>query len=303
MAKAMSSDQRFEVAIVGGNFAGISAALYLVRARRRVVMFDDGLHRNRFAPASHGFLGQDGVAPGDIKAAGVAQLRAYPTFTLIEARVTGVQPGFTVAWGGGEARVARVILASGQRDILPDVPGLAECWGLTANACPYCHGYELADRPTGILLGSDPQAGGYLRQIARWAGVLTVFDNGAVLAAETLAVMAALGVADVPGVLERFEHEAGQVSAVWVAGRAVPLEAFYLHSRAEAAAPFAADLGCEMSAGPMGPHVTVDAWQRTTVVGVYAAGDVSRAMPAAIFAASTGAAAGLGCDMDLAGLM
>ena len=288
---------------MGGNFAGISAALYLVRARRRVLMFDDGQHRNRFAVRSHGFMGQDGVEPAVIKAAGVAQLRAYPTFTLIEAQVTGVTPGFSVAWAGGPVVVPRVILASGQRDVLPDVPGLADCWGKTANACPYCHGYEPADLPTGILLDGNPHAGLYLRQIRRWAGVLTVFDNVTVLAPETVAVMAELGVAHVSGVLQRLEHEAGHVSAVWVAGQAEPVRAFYLHSRSEPAAPFAAELGCEMTAGPLGPYVTVDAWQRTTVPGIYAAGDLSRAMPAAIFAASTGATAGLACDMDLAGLL
>lgn len=298
------ADQPFDAAIIGGNFAGLHAALYLLRARRRVVLFDDGQNRNRFAAHSHGFLGHDGMAPAAIKANALAQLRAYPTLTVVEARVLSVKTGFRLDWADGSVAARRLILATGQRDILPDVPGLAECWGITANQCPYCHGYELADLPTGILLGPQPQAGHYLRQIRRWAGLLTVFDNGAVLAPETLAVIAELGVAHVPGPLEAFEHEAGRVRAVRVAGTApVPLQAFYLASRSEPTSPIAAELGCEMVEGHTGPYVKADSWQRTSVPGVFAAGDLASGMPAAIFATASGASAGLGCDMDLAGLL
>lgn len=298
------ADQMFDAAIVGGNFAGLQAALYLLRARRRVVLFDDAQHRNRFAAHSHGFLGHDGMAPAAIKANALAQLRAYPTLTVVDARVRTVETGFRLGWDGGEVGAHRVILATGQRDILPDVPGLAECWGITANQCPYCHGYELADLPTGLLLGAHPQAGHYLRQISRWAGVLTVFDNGDVLAPETLELIAARGLAHHRGPIEAVEHAAGRVRAVKVAGSApVPVQAFYLASRSEPASPFAQHLGCEMAEGHTGPYVKADTWQRTSVPGVFAAGDLASPMAAAIFATASGASAGLGCDMDLAGLL
>ncbi|WP_333814622.1 NAD(P)/FAD-dependent oxidoreductase [Tabrizicola sp.] len=296
-------DQPFDAAIVGGNFAGLQAALYLLRARRRVVLFDDGQHRNRFAAHSHSFLGHDGMEPAAIKANALAQLRAYPTLTVVEARVTSVEQGFRLDWDGGRAEARRLILATGQRDILPDLPGLAACWGITANQCPYCHGYELADLPTGVLLGDHPHAGQYLRQIRRWAGPLTVFDNGAVLAPETLELIATLGVDHVSGPVELFEHDAGKLGAVWVAGRPIPLRAFYLASRSVPASSFAADLGCEMADGPTGPFVKTDRHQRTSVPGIYAAGDLASGMPAAVFATASGATAGLGCDMDLAGLL
>lgn len=306
MGKDETEGQMFEVAIVGANFAGMQAALYLLRARRRVVLFDDGQHRNRFAAHSHGFLGQDGVAPAEIKARGLAELAAYPSLRVVPARVETVSrrgEGFALTWAGGAAQAARVILATGQRDILPEVPGLAECWGKTANACPYCHGFELADLPTGILLGPEPHWAMYLRQIARWAGPLTVFDNGRGLAPEVLALVAERGDAHVAGPLEAFLHEDGKLSGVAVAGQVVPLRAFYLHSHSAPASGFAADLGCAMTEGPTGPFVTVDQWQRSSVPGVFAAGDLARAMPAAIFAAAAGASAGIGCDMDLAGLL
>lgn len=304
MTTINEADQPFDVAVIGGSFAGLQAALYLLRARRRVVLFDDALPRNRFAAHSHGFLGHDGMAPAAIKAQALAQLRAYPTLTAVEARVLTVATGFRLGWDGGSAQARRLILATGQRDILPDVPGLAACWGITANQCPYCHGYELADLPTGILLGDQPHAGHYLRQVRRWAGALTVFDNGVRLAPETLALIAEFGLAHVSGPLEALEHEAGVVRAVRVAGAAkVPVQAFYLGSRSEPASPFAAELGCDMVEGHSGPYVKTDDWKRTSVPGVFAAGDLASATPAAIFATASGASAGLGCDMDLAGLL
>lgn len=307
MTMKTGADQPFDAAIIGGNFAGLSAALYLLRARRRIVLFDDGQHRNRFAGHSHGFLGHDGMAPAMIKANGLAQLRAYPGLTVVEARVTSLAlalDAFQLDWAGGKAQALRVILATGQRDILPEVPGLADCWGITANQCPYCHGFELADLPTGILLGEHLQAGHYLRQIRRWAGVLTVFDNGAVLAAETLALIAEFGLRHLSGPIEALHHTAGKLREVRVAGAAsVPLQAFYLASRTEPASSFAADLGCDMVDGHTGLHVKTDNWQRTSVPGVFAAGDLASPMAAAIFAAAGGASAGLGCDMDLAGLL
>lgn len=303
MTMKPDTDQMFDAAVIGGNFAGLQAALYLLRARRTVVLFDDGLPRNRFAAHSHGFLGHDGLAPAAIQANALAQLRAYPTLTVVAARVRMVEMGFRLGWDGGEVQARRLILATGQRDILPDVPGLADCWGITANQCPYCHGYELADLPTGILLEQHPNAAHYLRQISRWAGPLTVFDNGATLAHETLALIAERGLRHVTGPLESFEHEAGRVIAVRVAGIVVPLQAFYLASRSEPASPFAAKLGCEMVDGHTGPFVKTDSYQRTTVPGIFAAGDLASGMPAAILATASGASAGLGCDLDLAGLL
>ncbi len=307
MTNQSPSDQPYDVAIIGGNFAGMAAALYLLRARRRVVMFDDGQHRNRFAAHSHGFLGQDGASPDQIRATGLAELRRYPTFQLREERVgdvSGVVGDFAVTGNGGTTYAKRVILATGQRDLLPDVPGLAECWGKTANTCPYCHGYELADLPTGILLDDNPHAGMYLRQVRRWAGALTVFDNGAALDPQTVALIAELGAAYVPGPLAGLQHEAGILHSIAVTGGAVvPLRALYLGTKTTPAAPFAGLMGCEMAESHSGLMVSVDTWQRSTVPGVFVAGDLARGMPAAIFAAASGASAGIGCDMDLAGLL
>lgn len=141
---------QYDLIVVGGSFAGLSAAIQAARARRNVLVIDAGQPRNRFAEHSHGFLGQDGRAPGAILDDARRQLLAYPTAKLVngladEAAAAGA--GFEITTDRGETfGAARLVLATGVRDILPDVPGLAEHWGKSVLHCPYCHGFEVAWR-------------------------------------------------------------------------------------------------------------------------------------------------------------
>ena len=143
-----------DVIILGGGYAGMAAGLQVARARRRVLVLDAGLRRNRFASHSHGFLGQDGKDPGDIARQARDQLMAYPSVTWIEEEAVAASAevnGFTVTLRGGRVEVGRrLVLATGVQDIYPDVPGLRERWGKKVFHCPYCHGYELDG-----LLGVD----------------------------------------------------------------------------------------------------------------------------------------------------
>ena len=149
----------FDAIVVGGSFAGLSAALQLARARRRVAVVDAGERRNRFAATSHGFLGQDGRAPGDIVADARAQLLAYPTVEWIDgeaARASGKADAFLLDTAGGDRlETRRIILSPGVTDELPAILGLRERWGRTVFHCPYCHGYELGDGPIGVLASSS----------------------------------------------------------------------------------------------------------------------------------------------------
>src|SRR5688572_20992032 len=145
----------YDVAVIGGSFAGLSAAMQLARARRRVLLVDAGSPRNRFAHASHGFLGQDGRAPAEIMATAREQVLAYPTaeLRLDEATHAASRDGafeLTLATGTVE-RARRLVIATGVIDDLQDLPGLKERWGRTVLHCPYCHGYEVADRRLGVL--------------------------------------------------------------------------------------------------------------------------------------------------------
>ncbi len=299
----------FDAAIVGGSFAGLSAALYLARGRRRVVVFDDGLTRNRFAGEAHGFLGQDGRAPRDIRLAGRAEVLAYPTAELREARVTAVEgglDGFRVRQAGGGAVTARrVILAHGMRDHLPPIPGLAECWGVTAIQCPYCHGYELADRPTGMLMtGPVTEAAlHHLRFLREWSRDLLVLAHGHPVPEGARRDLAAMGMRLEEDRVDAALHDGGRLSALRLeGGREVPLAVLYVVARQEPASGLPAALGLEMADGPLGPFVRVDGAQLTSVPGVYAAGDLARPVFGAVAAAADGVAAAVACHRSLVGL-
>lgn len=292
-----------DVAVIGASFAGLSAALMLGRARRTVVLIDDGKGRNRFAPRSHGFLGQDGVSPADIRAKGLAEVLAYPTARHLPGRVSGISgvSGEFVLNGPEVIKAARIILAFGLRDILPDIPGLAECWGKTANQCPYCHGYELADRPTGLLV-TGPGFAHQARHLAGWTDELIYLENGQKV--DDPAALQGAGVRRVPGLVTRVLHAGGEISAVELAdGTRVPMRALYLHGKFEPASSLADELGCAMTETPAGRFVTVDLFQRSSVPGIFAAGDLARPLPVAPAAAASGNMAGAACNQDLLGLL
>lgn len=296
---------RADVAVVGGSFAGVSAAIMLARARRRVVIIDEGATRNRYAHASHGFLGMDGAAPEAIRAKGLAEVLAYPTAQVVDGRVTRITgaAGAFVLEGTQEVQAARVILAFGQRDRLPDIPGLAECWGKTVAQCPYCHGYELADRTTG-LLAWEAIPMHHSVHLADWTDDLILLENGVEVSAEQAGKLARPGLRRQGGRVVRVHHADGVIEAVELEGGArVEMRALYLVTWQEPASPLGEELGCEMVETAMGRHLKVDDHQRTSVPGVFAAGDLARPFPSATQAASTGNRAGAACHQDLLGIL
>ena len=145
----------YDAIVIGGSYAGLSAALQLARARRRVLVIDAGVRRNRFASASHGFLGHDGRAPEAVAAEGRSQLLAYPNVRWVDGLAEDAHHrpdgrfGFRV--GNAEVSAARLVLATGVRDELPPLAGLAERWGRSVFHCPYCHGYEMDAGRIGIV--------------------------------------------------------------------------------------------------------------------------------------------------------
>lgn len=295
--------QEVDVAIVGGSFAGGSAALMLARARRRVVILDEGVTRNRFAAGSHGFLGQDGATPDAIRRKGLAEVLAYPTAGLVEGRVERISGGVGafVLDGAEPVTAARVILAYGQKDVLPDIPGLAECWGRTAVQCPYCHGFELADRTTG-LLAVDAIPMHHATHLRDWTDDLVLLENGVPVTKDEAAVLDRPGLRRAAGRVVRVRHTNGAIEAVELEGGGeVAMRALYLVTWQEPAAPLGEALGCALEETPMGRHLKVDDHQRTTVAGVFAAGDLARPYPSATQAAATGNAAGAACHQDLPG--
>ncbi|WP_425064731.1 NAD(P)/FAD-dependent oxidoreductase [Reyranella sp.] len=284
-----------DVVIVGGAFAGLAAATYLARARRRVCIIDAGRPRNRFAEASHGFLGSDGSAPSSILARARAQLAAYPGATFVageaaSARVRG--NGFAVSLASGEEIVAhKAILAFGLRDELEPIPGLKERWGNTVLHCPYCHGFEFSDRPLGVLFRT-PMSVHQACLVAEW-GPTTLFLNGADLAPDSAERLTRHGVTIEHGRVTRLVGESSSLSGVaFEDGRVRALAALYVAPQSCLASPIAEQLGVAIDDGPVGPIIRTDADRMTSVPGLYAAGDIARAPHSVSWAVADGVTAG-----------
>ena len=293
----------YDALIVGGSFAGLSAATYLARGRRRVAIIDAGLPRNRFAAHSHGFLSHDGSDPQAILAAARSQVKAYADVSFleggaVEARSAG--EGFAVTLASGETlQGRRLVLAFGVNDVLPEVPGLAERWGTSVLHCPYCHGYEFSDRELGVLW-IGPRSAHQAMMIAEW-GPTTLYLNGApALDPGVAAELARRGVRVEPAAVAGLEGEGADLSHLRLAdGRLCGIEALYVSPATRLNSPLAEQLGCALDDGPFGPIIRTDADRMTTVPGVYAAGDIARAPHSVSWAAADGVTAGTAAHRSL----
>ncbi|WP_082028719.1 NAD(P)/FAD-dependent oxidoreductase [Xanthomonas sacchari] len=205
-----------DIIVIGGSYAGMAAALQLLRARRSVLVIDAGQRRNRTAHHAHGFLGQDGVPPGTIAATARQQLSAYPTLTWLDAHAltaTGSLDVFRVTTSdGGTHQGRRILLATGVADQLPAVDGLAERWGTAVFHCPYCHGYELDQGRIGIV-GAGPLSVHQAELLTEWGNV-TLLVNGALqLDDAARALLSGRGVAIEEAPIDRIEGHADVVLA------------------------------------------------------------------------------------------
>lgn len=281
-----------DVIVVGGSYAGMAATLQLIRARRSVLVIDAGERRNRFASHSHGFLGQDGVPPGEIAANARRQLDAYPTLAWLEGRVeavTGQVDEFTVATSdGGSHRGRRILLATGVADQLPAVEGLAERWGKSVFHCPYCHGYELGQGRIGIV-GASPMSIHQAELLTDW-GSVTLLVNGAVeLSREARSTLERRGVTIEEAPIDRIE---GHADVIMADGRLLRFAGLFTATRSSPSSSLAEAMGCKLEETPMGIQVRTDAESKTSVIGVFACGDVARAPHSVSLAVGNGAMAG-----------
>jgi thioredoxin reductase len=287
----------YDAIVIGGSFAGLSAALQLARARQHVMVIDAGLPRNRFADAAHGFLGQDGRPPAAIIREARCQLRRYPTVEILtgEARnAARIEDGFAIGLAsGGERRAQRLVLATGVADQLPPILGMKERWGATVLHCPYCHGYEVRDHPLGVI-AAHPMSAHQAVLIPDW-GPTTYFTQGQFEPEiGDLQAFAARGITVERTPVVELLGEAPGLDGVRLAdGRIVQLAAVFTAPRTKPATSLAGLLGCEHEDGPTGPYVKVDQWGATTVPGVWAAGDVAMPMHNATLASAAGVLAGV----------
>jgi thioredoxin reductase len=293
--------QIFDVIVIGGSYAGMAGALQLARGRRKVAVIDAGIRRNRFAEHSHGVLGQDGKSPALIASEAKAQLLLYPNLTWIEGTVDSAEKAgdlFTVITADNQTLSAkRLLLATGVSDHLPAITGLQDRWGKSVFHCPYCHGYELNQGPLGVLAVSEASLHQALL-IPDW-GPTTLFTNNCFTPNEIH--LKQLAARNVRIETEAVSEIAGEQSAIvkLANGRLVELAGLFVASLTKPASPIAQELGCELAESPVGFYVKTDDFKQTSIPGVFACGDLGRAMGSVTFAIGDGAQAGFAIHRSL----
>jgi thioredoxin reductase len=281
-----------DVIVIGGSYAGMAAALQLLRARRTVLVIDAGLRRNRFARESHGFLAQDGVDPSEIAHRARDQLQAYPTLTWVEGlaeRVEGARDAFTVTHTDGTSHEGRRLLfATGVADTLPEVEGLAERWGKSVFHCPYCHGYELDQGRIGVI-ATGPMSLHQAFLLPDW-GEVTLLANGAVKPdGDQRSELSARGVSLEERPIAKLE---GHADVRLADGRLLPFAGLFTATRTTPATPLAEGLGCALEDTPLGIQIRTDATKETSVPGAFACGDAAHVPHSVSLAVGDGAWAG-----------
>jgi thioredoxin reductase len=293
------STSHFDVIVIGGSHAGQSAALQIARARRRVLIIAAGARRNRFAAQSHGVIGQDGRSPDAIAADGKAQLLAYPNAqwradTVVRAERTDT--GHALHCASGQRYDARhLVLAFGVVDELPDLEGLCERWGQSVFHCPYCHGYELDQGRIGVL-ASGPLSFLSAMLMPEWGRTVLLTDGRFEPDAEQ---REALARREVEIVRERVVRLVDRASVELADGRRLAFDGLFTMNRMHLASPVAAQLGCVIEEGPLGPYVRTDDAMETSVPGVFACGDITHRGGTVALAIGNGALAGIAAHRKL----
>lgn len=281
-----------DVVVIGGSYAGMAAALQLLRARRKVLVIDAGKRRNRFADESHGFLGQDGVDPAEIARKAREQLLAYPTLTWVEGlaeRAEGAKDAFTVTTtDGARYDTRRLLFAMGVSDALPAVAGLGERWGKSVFHCPYCHGYELDQGRIGCI-ATGPMSLHQAQLLPEWGETTLLLNGSFVPDAEQRADLAKRGVIIEETPVERLE---GKADVRLTDGRLLEFAGLFTASSVAPASPIAEHLGCAIEETPFGTQIQTDAMKETTISGAFACGDAARIPHSVTLAVGDGAWAG-----------
>lgn len=264
----------YHAVVVGGGPAGLQAALTLGRMHRRTALFDSGEYRNATVAHAHNLLTNDGRSPADLRAIGRDELREYTAVELLDTAVRSIAPegegtGFVVTTPDTTLHARTIVLATGMRDELPPIPGLAEEWGRGVAQCPFCHGHELSGLPIAVL-GEGVHAAMISALLAPVASKITVVDPADVVRVERRADVLDLRLAD---------------------GGTVTASGVFVGAASTQRAPFAAQLGCRMLESGC---VEIDALGRTSVPGVYAAGDMAHvaALPNAMVSLAAAIASG-----------
>jgi thioredoxin reductase len=293
------SEYEYDVAVIGGGPAGLSAALVLARAGRDVVVVDAGAPRNAPASHMHGFLSRDGLPPHELLAVGRREVESYGgeivqgTVTALHAEVSAYRVSLA---DGQQLRARRLLVTTGLRDELPDIPGLRDRWARDLLHCPYCHGHEVRNRRLGVI-GGSPDAVRFAQIVRQWTHDLVLFVPPDLLTdAERLQLQArAIGV--VEGTIDQLVIDDDRLVGVQMRdGCVVPRDALFVPPRFVANHDLLSGLGCRIDDNGW---VVTDATGQTSVPGVWAAGNVVDPRAQVITAAGAGSPAAIALNGDL----
>lgn len=298
---ALATDSAvFDTIVVGGGPAGLSAALVLGRCRRRVLVCDGGTPRNAAARALHGYLTRDGIPPLDLLRLARQELEQYgivPRQTTVSA-VACRRHGFDVTIEGGEVVQARtVLIATGVRDNLPDLPGIVECYGTSVHHCPYCDGWEVRDKRI-VVIGHGAAAAGLALSLKTWTAHVTICTNGRPRITDRhRAQLDAHGITVRARAIARVDHEDGHVRRLVMRdAETVACDAIFFTMGQQPQCSLAQELGCEFTKKGV---VKTDHLGQTRIPGLYVAGDASHDVQFVIVAAAEGAKAGVAINKAL----
>jgi thioredoxin reductase (NADPH) len=292
--------ERVDVAIVGGGAGGLGAALVLGRARRSVVVIDEGRPRNARVAHSYGFLGHDGIAGAKLLARGREEVHAYGV-ALASGRVDSIDvladDRFIVHAGERAWDARAIVLATGLRDVLPAIPGLEEIWGTDAAECPYCHGWEVRDRAIGVVGGGTDKLPRVAPLLTVWSrDVMLISSEAATFDGPTRARLEAAGVRVVPQDVARFATRRGKLRAVVLAdGSEIAREAIFVAMPTVAASELAGTL-CDVDANGF---AIVDPEGRTSRTGVWAVGNAADRIAKLVHSAAAGSRAAASINTHL----
>lgn len=291
----------YDVIIVGGSYAGLSAAMSLGRALRKVLVIDAGDPCNKQTPHSHNFLTQDGMKPADLAAISREQVSKYDTISFVhDVAIKGEkkEDRFVISTSGGDEYLSsKLLFATGLKDTLPDIKGLAECWGITALHCPYCHGYEVKQSKIGIF-GNGDLGFDLSKLISNWTKDLTLFTNGSsTVSEEQTNKLHRHNIRIIEKPIAELDHRSGHLRGVlFTDGTTEELSAIFLRSVLTQKCEIPVQLGCEMNEHGF---LIVDGFQQTNIRGIFAAGDNTTMMRAVANAVASGNKAGAVINKDL----
>ena len=296
---------RYDVVVIGGGAAGLSAATTLVRALRSVLVIDAGTPRNAPAAGVHGYLSRDGINPGQLLSLGRGEVLSYGG-TLTEGEAVSARrtsEGFDVLLRDGRRfSCRRLLVTTGLTDELPPIDGLRGQWGKGVVHCPYCHGWEIRGQRIGVL-GTGPLSVHQTLLFRQWSPDITLFLNDTVEPTdEEWDKLAARAVTVVDGAVASVDAVDGDLTGITLRqGRSFELQALAVGTRMEARSAVLESLGLTSQVHPSGAgrFVETDAMGATAVPGVYAAGNVSNLMAQVITAAAEGVMAGARINADL----